>query len=101
MVELNDDRHPQFEITFKGKHADRLPESVDAEEFIAKKGVAAKGKKCSALDIKGVRFIEPLHKPEDDIVREEEQEDLIEENSNEVLIDTPDSEERAEELTLF
>ena len=101
LVELNDDRHPQFEITFKGKHADRLPESVDAEEFIAKKGVAAKGKKCSALDIKGVRFIEPLHKPEDDIVREEEQEDLIEENSNEVLIDTPDSEERAEELTLF
>ena len=101
LVELNDDRHPQFEITFKGKHAERLPESVDAEEFIAKKGVAAKGKKCSALDIKGVRFIEPLHKPEDDIVREEEQEDLIEENSNEVLIDTPDSEERKEELTLF
>ena len=99
LVELNDDRHPQFEITFKGKYADRMPESVDAEEFIAKKGVAAKGKKCSALDINEVRFIEALHKPEDDIVQEEE--DLSEENSAEVPSEVPDYEEKPEELTLF
>ena len=43
---------------------------LDAEEFIAKKGVQAKGKKVSALDVKKVEFIEPLHKPEDDIVPE-------------------------------
>lgn len=99
LVELNDDRHPQFEITFKGKYADRMPESVDAEEFIAKKGVAAKGKKCSALDIKEVRFIEALHKPEDDTVQEEE--DLSEEDSAEVPSEVPDYEEKPEELTLF
>ena len=43
-------------------------EVVDAEEFIAKKGVAAKGKRVSAMDVKSVKFGEPLHKPEDDVV---------------------------------
>ena len=67
LVAVSDDKHPQFEITFGGKHAHREQENVDAEEFIGKKGVQAKGKKVSAMDVKSVRFIEPLHKPEDDI----------------------------------
>jgi topoisomerase-4 subunit A len=70
LVEISDDLHPQFEITFGGKNINRDPESVDAEEFIAKKGLQAKGKRVSALDVKAVKFIEPLHKPEDDIVSE-------------------------------
>ena len=68
LVDVSDDLHPQFEITFGGKNVNREPEQVDAEEFIAKKGLQAKGKKVSALDVKAVAFIEPLHKPEDDIV---------------------------------
>ena len=68
LVAVSDDLHPQFEITFGGKNVNREPEQVDAEEFIAKKGLQAKGKKVSALDVKAVAFIEPLHKPEDDIV---------------------------------
>jgi len=40
---------------------------LDAEEFIAKKGLTAKGKKCSQYDLKSVEFTEPLHKPEDDV----------------------------------
>lgn len=68
LVAIADDLHPQFEITFGGKNVNREPEQVDAEEFIAKKGLQAKGKKVSALDVKAVAFIEPLHKPEDDIV---------------------------------
>ena len=71
LVELSDDKHPQFEITFGGKHEHREAEVVDAEEFIAKKGLQAKGKRVSAMDVKAVKFIEPLHKPEDDIVTEE------------------------------
>ena len=67
LVAISDDKHPQFEITFGGKHAHREQENVDAEEFIGKKGVQAKGKKVSAMDVKSVKFIEPLHKPEDDI----------------------------------
>ena len=71
LVELCDDKHPQFEITFGGKHEHREAEVVDAEEFSAKKGLQAKGKRVSAMDVKSVKFIEPLHKPEDDVLPEE------------------------------
>ncbi|MCQ2187501.1 MAG: DNA gyrase/topoisomerase IV subunit A [Bacteroidales bacterium] len=65
LVELSDDRHPQYEITWKLE--DKQPEPVDAEEWIGKKGIAAKGKKCADRgEIKSVRFIEPLEKPEDE-----------------------------------
>ena len=70
LVELNDDRHPQVEVTFGGKNAHRSEETIDAEEFISKKGIAAKGKKVSQYEVQAVRFIEPLHKPEDDIEEE-------------------------------
>ena len=70
-MELSADRHPQVEVTFGGKNAHRQPEAIDAEEFIAKKGIAAKGKKVSQYEVESVRFIEPLHKPEDDISEEE------------------------------
>ena len=73
LVALSDDKHPQFEITFGGKHEHREVEAVDAEEFIAKKGLQAKGKKVSAMDVKSVKFIEPLHKPEDDVIPSEEE----------------------------
>ena len=73
LVELSDDKHPQFEITFGGKHEHREMEIVDAEEFIAKKGLQAKGKRVSAMDVKSVKFGEPIHKPEDDIIAEESQ----------------------------
>ena len=66
-MELSEDRHPQFEIIFGGKHEHRESEKVDAEEFIAKKGLQAKGKKVSQMDVKAVRFIEPLQKEEDNV----------------------------------
>lgn len=78
LVDLSDDLHPRFNITFDGKQAHRDDEIVEAEEFIAKKGVAAKGKMCSSYEIGEVKFIEPLHKPEDDLIEEEEEEDLPE-----------------------
>ena len=71
LVAVSEDKHPQFEITFGGKHEHREAEVVDAEEFIAKKGLQAKGKRVSAMDVKSVKFIEPIHRPEDDIVPEE------------------------------
>jgi len=81
LVAISDDKHPQFEITFGGKHEHREAESVDAEEFIGKKGLQAKGKKVSAMDVKSVKFIEPLHKSEDDEIHsEEEAEDQAGEN---------------------
>ena len=65
-MEISDDLHPQVLLTFGGKFSHREPETLDAENFIAKKGLAAKGKKCHAYDLKKVAFTEPLHKPEDD-----------------------------------
>ncbi len=76
LVDISEDRHPQFQVIFGGKYGHRDPENIDAEEYIAKKGYSAKGKKCHQYDLKEVRFIEPLHKPEDDI--EDDPLDIIE-----------------------
>lgn len=75
LVALSEDKHPQFQVIFGGKYEHRDPENIDAEEYIAKKGYAAKGKKCHQYDLKEVKFIEPLHKTEDDI--EDEPLDII------------------------
>ncbi len=101
LVALSEDRHPQFQVIFGGKYEHRDPENIDAEEYIAKKGYAAKGKKCHQYDLKEVKFIEPLHKPEDDI-EEDEPLDIIDDveqsdetqgetNSTEVSGSTSDS----------
>ena len=118
LVELSDDLHPRFEVSFKGKNEGREPEVFEAEEFIAKKGLTAKGKRCHSLDVKKVRFVEPLHKPEDDIdpnAEEAEPQNLAGEIDMSDIIDVelpagdlPDENfskltepEEIEELTLF
>ena len=65
LVDISADLHPQIELTFGGKHAHREKELIDAERFIAKKGLSAKGKKCSPLEVAQVAFGEALVKPED------------------------------------
>ena len=65
LVDISSDLHPQIVLTFGGKYEHREPETIDAEEFIAKKGLTAKGKKCSPMDLSNVEFGEPLVKPED------------------------------------
>ena len=72
LVDISSDLHPQVLLTYGKKFEHKEPDVLDAEEFIAKKGVTAKGKKCSPLDLKSVEFTEPLHKPEDDIVPSDE-----------------------------
>lgn len=66
LADFSADKHPQFMVTFTGRQEHREPEKFDAEEFIAKKGIMAKGNRCHRYDILKVEFIEPLHKPEDD-----------------------------------
>jgi topoisomerase-4 subunit A len=62
LVGVNTDRFPCVKVTFGGKNADREPELIDADEFIAVKSFRAKGKRLSNLQIKAVNFIEPLEK---------------------------------------
>ena len=64
LVAISQDKYPQIEITFGGKYEHRTPELIDAEEFIGKKGLQAKGKKLSQYDVKEARFTEPLDKEE-------------------------------------
>ena len=66
LVGLSADVYPRFEVIFGGKYAHREPEVIEAEPFIAKKGIAAKGKKCHAYDLKDVRFVDPLPVPEEE-----------------------------------
>ena len=109
LVELSEDARPQFLVTFGGKFAHREPEAVDAEAFIAKKGLAAKGKKCSDKDVKAVAFIEPLPVPEDDSAEAGEAEEVAVEDILDVGVaddlagaDLPEVDvPEVEELTLF
>ena len=92
LVDISEDKHPQVKVTFAGKYAHREPELIDAEEYIAKKGIAAKGKKCHSWDLKKVEFAEPLVKPEDleEEKPEAEPENLAGEIDMSDIIDTPD-----------
>lgn len=93
LVDISEDRHPQIELVFGGKHAHRPAELIDVEEFIGKKGLQAKGKKVSPYDVASVRFAEPLHKPEDDVEEAGVPEPDVQAESDELSEDT--------ELTLF
>ena len=66
LADFSADKHPQFMVTFTGRQEHREPEKFDAEEFIAKKGITAKGNRCHRYDVLKVEFIEPLEKPEED-----------------------------------
>jgi len=103
LVALSDDRHPRVELTFGGRHEHRETEIIEAEEFIAKKGIQAKGKKTSQYDLKEVRFIEPLHKPEDDIEDQpvSEAENLAGEINNDGVSDPADNDAEEDLPTLF
>ena len=75
LVDLSADTYPRFEVIFGGKFAHREPEVIEAEPFIAKKGLAAKGKKCHAYDLKNVHFVEPLEEPDSVIPSEAKESD--------------------------
>ena len=91
-MDISADLHPQILLTFGGKFSHREAETIDAEEFIAKKGLTAKGKKCSPYDLKSVAFGEPLVKPEDEEPAVPEEEPVTEMPEETV----PDAEEPAE-----
>lgn len=60
LVALSDEARPVIELTFGGMQEHRQQESLDAVVYIGKKSVSAKGKKCSAYELKAVSFGEPL-----------------------------------------
>lgn len=84
LVSLSEDLHPQYKVSFGGSDSSHEPEVISAEDWIGKKGYQAKGKKChDRLKVKKVVFVEPLHKPEDDLPVEEDI--LVDEEAVEIL----------------
>ena len=109
LVDISDDAYPRYEISWRLE--DKQPETVDAADWIAKKGLGAKGKKCAAKgDVRSVRFVEPLRKPEEEEPGNEADapygpEDYAEQESLQDGTDShegaEDAEEHIEEPTLF
>lgn len=62
LIALNADVFPALKLVFGGKHANREPENIDVDAFIAVKGYKAKGKRLTTFDVKRVEFTEPLEK---------------------------------------
>ena len=80
LVDISADKYPQYEVIWK--LADKPSELYDAEQWIGKKGITAKGKKCvDRGEVKSVRFAEPLIKnepePEEPEVSEEADDEPI------------------------
>ena len=112
LVDISDDAYPRYEISWRLE--DKQPETVDAADWIAKKGLGAKGKKCAAKgDVRSVRFVEPLQRPEEEPEDRTENEadapygpeGYAEPESLQDGADSPesaeDAEEHIEEPTLF
>lgn len=103
LVALSEDKHPQFKVIFGGKYEHREDEVFDAEEFIAKKGITAKGKRVHQYEVESVCFIEPLHKPEDDIEIEtkESQNEAGDIDNTDIPDPIDDEDEVGDQLSLF
>jgi len=72
-----EDKYPQLQIEFAGKHKDRPIELVNVHEFISVKGFKAKGKRLSTFETGKIEFIEPLEIEEPEVIEEENNDDDI------------------------
>ena len=89
LVDIRDDLLPRILLTFGGKYAHREQEVLEAEPFIAKKGLTAKGKKCHAYDLKKVEFTDPVPVEEEPEEEEPVPEEPVSEEPVDILDVTP------------
>lgn len=62
LTALSDEKYPQVKVNFAGKHSEREPELIDAEEFIGVKSYRARGKRITTYETGKILFDEPLIK---------------------------------------
>ena len=86
---LSSESHPRFEVVFGGRYEARLPEIIDAAEFIGEKSYKARGKRLTTFEVKEIREVEPLVK--------ESESGEIGENEVEFEITNPEEMVRGEE----
>lgn len=103
LVALSYDEFPLVKIVFAGKHESREPEFIDAEEFIAVKGIGARGKRLTTFETSEIIFVQPLEKEKP---KDEDEEENFEDDEGEFvqgeeieleIIDTRDKDEDAVE----
>lgn len=85
---LSDEPYARVEVLYEEGPA----EEIEAEDFIAVKGVRAKGKRISTATVTEVRELEPLRRPED-----EEGDDEPDDEETSDGEETTDVDDRAEE----
>lgn len=57
---LSDEDHPRFRVTFAGPDAWHTPEEIIADDFIAEKGITAKGKRLTTYQVRRIDELTPL-----------------------------------------
>lgn len=75
---LTAETYPRIKVTFGGNSSFRDPLEVEADEFIAVKGLKAKGKRLTNFEVEAVEELEPMRREEeepDDDSSDEEQGD--------------------------
>jgi topoisomerase IV subunit A len=77
LVCWTEDKYPQLQMKFSGKHKDRPDEVINVEEFIAVKGFKAKGKRLTTFETGKIEFIEPLKVDEPENEEENENTDDV------------------------
>lgn len=85
---LSDEPYARVEVVYEEGPA----EEIEAEDFIAVKGVRAKGKRISTATVTEVRELEPLRRPEDEEGDEEPDDEETSDGE-----ETTDVDDRAEE----
>lgn len=85
---LSDEPYARVEVLYEEGPA----EEIEAEDFIAVKGVRAKGKRISTATVTEVRELEPLRRPED-----EEGDDEPDDEETSDGEEAPDVDDRADE----
>lgn len=79
MITLSDESYPLFEVSFKGKDQHRLPVVIDVEEYIAVKGIRAKGKRLSTFE---VGDIEEKEGRKEEVATEDEEVSSLEDSAS-------------------
>jgi topoisomerase-4 subunit A len=86
LVSISGFQHPRFQIKFSGAHKTHPAEIIVAEEFIAVKGIKAKGKRLTTNVVGEITEIEPAL-PDEDLLEIEDMEDATSDYGMESLTD--------------
>ena len=89
LLAISGRQHPRFEIKFGGAHKTRPVEVISAEDFIAVKGVKAKGKRLTTFVVGVITELEPLLPDEDLVEASEDLENIPDMNIGEDTNEEP------------